>query len=153
MKKLTAVLSSAVLAIIVVFAGIFIWKFEDWIKIPKAREAIQSALRDPSSAQFRNEKLTKLGVLCGEVNSKNSMGGYVGFKKFISVAPGANYIEGAGRIGEESTDDMIARMDKEIVIMKRFTAAEFEHPSKDQITEFAVAEIFRDKWAELCEES
>lgn len=35
-------------------------------------------LIDPASAQFRNLK-----GYCGEINSKNKLGGYVGFQKFI----------------------------------------------------------------------
>lgn len=42
--------------------------------------AIKSALKDPDSAvfEFLNER-------CGTVNSKNSFGGYVGPKRFISI--------------------------------------------------------------------
>ena len=41
---------------------------------------------DPNSAQFRNVKgdIAPLGgLVCGEINGKNSMGAYVGFKKFL----------------------------------------------------------------------
>lgn len=54
-----------------------------------AKEAVLSSLKDPESAQFKNIK-----GYCGEVNSKNSYGGYVGFKKFVSVK-GATVLEGA----------------------------------------------------------
>ena len=53
----------------------------------KAKEAIASKLKDPGSAQFRNVKLKLYidkPVVCGEVNAKNSYGGYVGFKRFIA---------------------------------------------------------------------
>lgn len=40
-------------------------------------ELVKSALKDPESAKFKNV----VGV-CGEVNSKNSYGGYTGFKSF-----------------------------------------------------------------------
>lgn len=39
---------------------------------------VKKDLIDPSSAQFQNIK-----GYCGEVNSKNKLGGYVGFNKFI----------------------------------------------------------------------
>lgn len=45
-----------------------------------AREFVSSHLKDPSSAQFRNQ----IGF-CGEVNSKNSFGAYTGFKRFIAT--------------------------------------------------------------------
>lgn len=47
-----------------------------------AREFVQNRLKDPDSAQFRNQK-----GFCGEVNSKNGFGAYTGFKKFIAASP------------------------------------------------------------------
>lgn len=44
-----------------------------------AREFVTDNLKDPDSAQFKNQN-----GLCGEVNSKNSLGGYVGFQRFIA---------------------------------------------------------------------
>lgn len=46
-----------------------------------AREFVQNRLKDPDSAQFRNQK-----GFCGEVNSKNGFGAYTGFKKFIAAS-------------------------------------------------------------------
>ena len=45
-----------------------------------SKEVVKGSLKDPQSAQFQN-----LYGYCGEVNSKNSYGGYVGFKKYIVV--------------------------------------------------------------------
>lgn len=53
--------------------------------IDLAREAVAKQLTDPSSAQFRNEWSKKDGWVCGEVNSKNTMGGYVGFKRYTVI--------------------------------------------------------------------
>jgi hypothetical protein len=39
------------------------------------------ALKDFDSAKFEEVKDYR-GIICGKVNSKNSMGGYVGFKNF-----------------------------------------------------------------------
>jgi len=44
-----------------------------------AEIALKNFLRDPESAQIRNQS-----GMCGEVNSKNSFGGYTGFKRFIA---------------------------------------------------------------------
>lgn len=44
-----------------------------------AKESVTAVLKDPDSAEFRNQR-----GFCGEVNSKNSFGGYVGFKRFIA---------------------------------------------------------------------
>ncbi|MDC5446163.1 hypothetical protein ACT4Y9_18345 [Acinetobacter baumannii] len=46
----------------------------------KVEKIVSEQLKDPESAEFRNVK----GV-CGEVNAKNSYGGYTGFKRFIVV--------------------------------------------------------------------
>ena len=45
----------------------------------QSRMALHGYLKDPSSAEIRNHKGN-----CGEVNSKNSFGGYVGFRRFIA---------------------------------------------------------------------
>ncbi len=45
------------------------------------RERVQSILKDPGSAEFRNEV-----AFCGEVNSKNSFGAYTGFKRYIAAS-------------------------------------------------------------------
>ena len=46
-------------------------------------------LKDPSSARYQNltyRTRGPLGVVCGEVNARNSFGGYTGFKDFIAIA-------------------------------------------------------------------
>lgn len=56
-----------------------------------AEQAVKRILNDPESAQFRDMRVYTLSV-CGEVNAKNAMGGYVGFQRFIyqrSVTGGA----------------------------------------------------------------
>ncbi|MFW1853089.1 hypothetical protein ACG9XR_21310 [Acinetobacter guillouiae] len=53
-----------------------------------SQESVKKLLKDPDSAKFRNMK-----GLCGEVNSKNSFGGYTGFRKFIG-SPDITIIEG-----------------------------------------------------------
>lgn len=43
----------------------------------ETKEIVRNSLKDPTSAKFQNLK-----KYCGEVNAKNSYGGYTGFKKF-----------------------------------------------------------------------
>lgn len=53
--------------------------------IRQAESAIAYQLTDPGSAQFRAERViaTRAGpMVCGEVNGKNQMGAYVGFRPF-----------------------------------------------------------------------
>lgn len=54
----------------------------------KGQEAAKAKLKDPASAQFRkvyfHQGADGIPMTCGEVNSKNSFGGYGGYQKFIS---------------------------------------------------------------------
>jgi hypothetical protein len=58
-------------------------------KIEKLQSKVRDGFNDPASTQFRNTKLLSgNNVLCGEVNSKNAYGGYVGFKQFAVNSAG-----------------------------------------------------------------
>lgn len=52
----------------------------------KAQSEIKGFMKDPDSTQFKDLREIKNTMnqtsLCGDLNSKNSYGGYVGFKKF-----------------------------------------------------------------------
>lgn len=61
----------------------------------EAETAMSQTLKDPSSAQFRNVRVLRgvpnlkgepIDVVCGEVNGKNSYGGYIGFSPWIYIA-------------------------------------------------------------------
>ena len=47
---------------------------------------VREKVRDPASAQFRNQFIGKGGAPCGEVNAKDAFGTYIGFQRYISVA-------------------------------------------------------------------
>lgn len=51
--------------------------------IKAAKKIIEETLSDPLSVQYRNITESEHGLICGEVNAKNRMGGYAGFKKFL----------------------------------------------------------------------
>lgn len=56
-----------------------------------AMAAMRDRLKDPKSADFRNVFLNSAGgavVACGEVNSRNGFGGYVGFQSFVASPVG-----------------------------------------------------------------
>jgi hypothetical protein len=56
-------------------------------KIAGAEKRAAQELIDPSSAQFRNVIFVndrKNPMVCGEINAKNRMGAYVGFRRFVS---------------------------------------------------------------------
>jgi hypothetical protein len=61
--------------------------------IDDAKKAIEAGLKDPLSAQYQNVIEYGGGVVCGAVNAKNSMGGYVGFKPFIYNGKSPGYLE------------------------------------------------------------
>jgi len=54
-----------------------------WVDIYQAKKAVREQLVDPDSAEFRNMVSVSDGLVCGEVNSKNRMGGYAGYEKLI----------------------------------------------------------------------
>jgi DNA-directed RNA polymerase subunit E'/Rpb7 len=69
---------------------------------------VKANLSDPDSAQFKSfYKNKSSGVICGEVNSKNRMGGYVGFSKFL-ILPGDNLLfEPHESASGESTSEIL----------------------------------------------
>lgn len=59
--------------------------------IHEMRKPILAMMGDPDSAKFRSERYFgdwtgRNGILCGEVNAKNRMGGYVGYQWFKSTS-------------------------------------------------------------------
>lgn len=55
---------------------------------PDHIKAVRDRLFDPASAEFRNVRTgSRIDVWCGEVNSKNRMGGYVGWRAFVAFPP------------------------------------------------------------------
>lgn len=68
------------------------------------RELVAKRLKDPESVKFRNEKRYKNGYVCGEFNSKNSYGAYVGYSGYIAKMPDVCYTEegGCGKLDLEN---------------------------------------------------
>lgn len=65
----------------------FLKTHEEADAIERAKRAVSDDLKDPGSAQFRNVRLVPYSdtkVICGEVNAKNSYGGYAGFAHFVA---------------------------------------------------------------------
>ncbi len=51
--------------------------------LSKMKLTVTKKFLDPESAQFRNLKIAGRNIVHGEVNAKNTYGGYVGFRRFI----------------------------------------------------------------------
>ena len=66
--------------------------------IVSAKRAIKDNLKDPKSVIFEDVFYSYTekggGIACGRFNAKNSLGGYTGFKRFISNGK-STFIEGA----------------------------------------------------------
>lgn len=58
--------------------------------IEQAKAQVKYKLKDADSAKFRNIYVKDKSLVCGEVNAKNSYGGYSGFVFFNSVIRGDN---------------------------------------------------------------
>lgn len=54
---------------------------------------VKAKLKDPDSAQFQNQFIGIKGAPCGEVNAKNSFGGFSGFKRYISAGAEMTVLE------------------------------------------------------------
>ena len=80
---------------------------------------IQRELRNPDSAQLRDIVFGEKGVVCGQVNAKDSSGGYVGFRHFMvnletsetQIAPSMAALAEGGPPRANSTEE--ARRDYE----------------------------------------
>lgn len=74
--------STFVLAFILVLTVILSSCSEDKVRL--AQETVRGTLVDPGSAQFQKVEIFRGGdVVCGEVNAKNRLGGYVGRRGFV----------------------------------------------------------------------
>lgn len=68
--------------------------------IELGKKAVLNILKDPDSATFRNVRLKAYfdgAVVCGQVNAKNSYGGYAGFKSFVAGIKGATLRDESSR--------------------------------------------------------
>lgn len=60
--------------------------------IEQAKASLAATLKDPGSVQWQNLRAKEFkGIIhvCGEFNAKNSVGGYVGWRKFAAVGKDA----------------------------------------------------------------
>lgn len=78
-----------VLVGLIAFAGYAVGPFVPFWTVRKAEDAASAQLTDPDSAKFRNIRYGYLvrgkpdhRIVCGEINAKNRMGGYVGYTPF-----------------------------------------------------------------------
>ncbi|MYM31511.1 hypothetical protein GTP58_24565 [Duganella sp. CY15W] len=152
---MTKTLISAALAIAAL--SLTLWfKYDDWFVYRSARLSLSSLMKDPSSAQFRNERFIDYDWYCGEINAKNGMGAYTGYKRFISGRLSkVIYLEGTGMIGKESTDEFILVLAKKVDYLESFNAKKGLAPeiallSESEQYEQARVAVFEDHWKKIC---
>jgi hypothetical protein len=80
-RAFLAIVVAPVTALVIGLPG-YGWYAKQVKPLSMAKDAVKQELTDPDSAVFRNERITTLGAVCGEVNSRNRMGGYGGFRHF-----------------------------------------------------------------------
>lgn len=104
-----------------------------------AKEAVKSTLVDPESARWREIRIVRPDFVCGEVNAKNSFGGYTGFSRFL-VWEYRIYLG-----GKHLSDTEIFACCMSMAGLERF--GEGEHYSQAGVTEDC--EPLRSKWSGL----
>lgn len=75
---------------------------KQYLWMEKGKKAVLERLKDPNSAEFNGVYFSRgadnTPMTCGQVNSKNSFGGFVGFKRFISAgSPEFTFLEGEAK--------------------------------------------------------
>lgn len=76
-KKLIFIFAGALAILTVTW-----YYFASYRPMSLATDRVAEELLDPESAKFRNVRIVGNAV-CGEVNGKNKLGGYVGYQSFI----------------------------------------------------------------------
>ncbi len=65
----------------------------------QAMQRVSAVLKDPDSAKFQNLRVVTNSkgqqCVCGEVNARNSFGGYTGYKEFAFAGGVANILDGS----------------------------------------------------------
>jgi hypothetical protein len=81
----------------------------------RGKDAVRATLKDPDSALFRDVEFYRFtGATCGQFNAKNSMGGYVGYRKFVVTQTGKLSVQGeidfsSDEVASECTDSYASR--------------------------------------------
>jgi hypothetical protein len=74
--------------------------------VAAAQDRVRASLKDPDSAKFQDLRVVDYAggkVVCGEVNAKNSYGGYVGYKQFAAGIWNAEIYDADSRYSDITT--------------------------------------------------
>lgn len=86
----------------------------------KARRAVEH-FKDPEGVRFRNLRLDG-EVLCGELNGRNSYGGYIGFERFYVTPSGDLVTEEAQAPVDETTREYLEWQRERLTFLRNFIA-------------------------------
>lgn len=115
-KKNWLLIFAAVALIAVAVAGYFAWD----LKLSghaKAKAALLEYLNDPDSARLTELRYNPdTGVLCGNLNAKNRMGGYSGKTAFVASKHGVVRIEPKDEINV-TTEEKLEAVQKKIAFL------------------------------------
>ncbi|MCH8622542.1 hypothetical protein [Undibacterium sp. TS12] len=90
-----------------------------WYPRHQGEQLVREALKDPDSAVFRDVKyFRKTKGVCGLVNAKNSLGGYVGFNDFMLNADGKVTFAPTGDSSVGSADERLDVLQKRIAYLE-----------------------------------
>lgn len=81
-KKWAAILF---VSLVILMVGGYAFYQKQFGVVDWAQGAVLAKLNDEDSAKFRNIRVLGIGEVCGEVNAKNRMGGYVGYQHFYLI--------------------------------------------------------------------
>jgi hypothetical protein len=141
MQKYIIICGSIILLIV---SGTLLLKWDEWFTWPKKRESMRSFFKDPQSMQYRNQHSNGY-YLCGEVNAKNAMGGYVGFEKFISYEDGFA-VRGSTTNKFTSKSDSTDELVWKLGVVARLTRESGRNPTDQELS----IEFFNRLWSQYC---
>lgn len=119
-------------------------------------EKVKAGLKDPASAQFRNVKYNNgKASVCGEINSKNSFGGYTGFGRFCMYL--GEYVLFEGAIDFENKGSRfwmakrVAHLEVTKQVLERLKKGDSSNSSESDMEVASDKLAFNNLYKELCE--
>ena len=114
----------------------------------KYLDQVTNKMKDPESARFKNLKMN-MNNACGEVNGKNSNGGYVGYRRFFIENGGYAVIEGGdfnGYVLEK------LKYETEILqeLISRKKSGDKTNHSDSEIKEMVIQRTFDNVYNKMC---
>lgn len=91
----------------------------EWIAMRGAESDVRSRLSDPESARFeRMVRNTRTGTVCGFVNARNKLGGYVGPQAFV-VDAGVVHFDPGEASTTAPTTEQFERLKRRLEFVER----------------------------------